>query len=232
VGTDSRDEDDWVVRMAERAACCEVVRRAASRRRHAYAVRLNGGEMLIVAKELDARHGRIWPSIHDNLIKNIVRPIRLVSVVVLGLFAYQLFYQVTIGTVSVLRAHHSCFKAEAEVDSNPLVKCARQRLGILLKVKPSQEAERAKRECEDRRNDALKEPRRIQYGTVTTKLRAVSLGIPQNVGCLTARTMSNVWGFCAQSSLFQYFNRPWYAGFFSSNPAASNVLFSSMVSST
>jgi hypothetical protein len=71
------------------------------------------------------------------------------------------------------------------------------------------------------------------YNTVPSppSYEVISLGVSQDVDDLTARTMSKVWGFCAQSSSVQYFSRLWYAGFFSSKPAASNVLFSSMVCS-
>jgi hypothetical protein len=92
VGADGRDENDRVVWMAERTTCCEVVRCTACRCRHAYAIGLNGGEMLIVAKELDARHGRIRPSIYNHFVQNIVGSIRFVRVVVLGFLAYQFFY--------------------------------------------------------------------------------------------------------------------------------------------
>ena len=57
MGADSSDEDDWVFGVAERATSCEVVGRAASRCCDADTVSLDGGEMLIVAENLNGGHG-------------------------------------------------------------------------------------------------------------------------------------------------------------------------------
>jgi hypothetical protein len=151
-------ENDWVVRMAERAAGCEIVCRATSRRRDADTVRLYRGEVLIVAKELDAGHGGVRPSVHHHLVEDVVSSVRPVSVVVFRLFAYEFLDQIATLCVTFLGAHDGGFEAQTQTNCDAALEGARQSLRILLKVELGEEAQRAQRKGENGRNDALEQP--------------------------------------------------------------------------
>lgn len=110
---DSSDEDDGVVRVAERAAGCEIVGCGAGGCCDADAVCLHGGEVLVVAEDFDRGHCWIGTSVENNLVQDIVRAVWSVGGVVLAFFADELFYEV-LGLpvcVSSLAAHYRCFEA-------------------------------------------------------------------------------------------------------------------------
>ena len=98
--------------MAQGTASREIVRRRARRCCDAYAVCLDAGEMLVVAKNLNRRQRltvqvrtdgtaaqvdqltRIRPAVDDYFVEDVVRAVGLVRVRVFHFFAYQLFHQV------------------------------------------------------------------------------------------------------------------------------------------
>lgn len=51
--TDCRHENDWIVRVTERTAGSEIVGGGAGRSRHTDAICLDGGEVLVIAEELE-----------------------------------------------------------------------------------------------------------------------------------------------------------------------------------
>lgn len=155
---DGCDKDDGVVWVAERAPCREVVCCATRRCGDANTIRLDCGEVLIIAEELNARHCRIWPSVYYHLVQDVVRAIWRVRVVILGFFTYQLLDQISALVVSLLRAHNSRFEAKAEVHGDALFESARQGKRIVVKVKLGKKSKRAKREGENRRDNTLEQP--------------------------------------------------------------------------
>ena len=68
MGADGCNKNDWVVGMAERAACGQVVRRRAGGCGHADAIRLHRGEVLVIAKDLKGRHG--WCEVSAPLLQD------------------------------------------------------------------------------------------------------------------------------------------------------------------
>ena len=111
MSADCSDQDDGVLRVAEGATGGEVVGGGAGRGGDADAVGLDGGEVFVVAEDLDGGHccchssanslsplvPGIWrwhtwirAPVHDDVIQYLKRPIRLMRVVVLSLFSDQL----------------------------------------------------------------------------------------------------------------------------------------------
>lgn len=114
VRADGGDQDDGVVRVAQGAAGGEVVRGAARGRRDADAVGLDGGEVFVVAEELDAGHGGVGSAVDDDLVEDVVRAVGPVRVVVFAFFADELLDEVAGGGLAAsLRPHDGGFEAEA-----------------------------------------------------------------------------------------------------------------------
>lgn len=70
VRADGRHQHHWVLRVAERTTRSEVVGRGARRRRHAYAVGEDRGEVFVVAEDLEIGHrwsrASISPGLHTS----------------------------------------------------------------------------------------------------------------------------------------------------------------------
>jgi hypothetical protein len=162
MSTYSCNKDDGVVRVAQRSACCKIIRRGSGRRRDADSVCLHSSKMFIIPKKLDTAHCSIRPPVDHNFIQDIVRSLRFVRVVVLALLADQFFNEVATRVLSALGPHYSGFETKAERHCNSFVEGSGDGLWVLLVVEFCEEAEGAKRESENRRNYTLEEPRRVE----------------------------------------------------------------------
>ena len=67
---DRRDKNHRVFRVAKRATRCEVVGGGARGRGDADAVGLDGGEVVVVAEELDGGHGGVGPAVDDDVVED------------------------------------------------------------------------------------------------------------------------------------------------------------------
>lgn len=105
--------------------------------------------MLIIAKQLDRRHRRIRAPVHDHLIQDIMRPIRMMCMVVLALLANQLLDEVArfrgVGFVGV-GAHDCGFEAQAQRHCYAFLESARDGCRVEFVVEFRQEAEGAEGE--------------------------------------------------------------------------------------
>ena len=143
---DGGHEDDGVVRVAERSTCSEIVCGGACGRRDAYAVCLYGSEVLVVAEELDARHGWVRASVYYYFVQDVVRAVWFVGVVVLAFFPDELFDEVAVGFVPGLGPHDCCFEAETQRHGDAFAEGALDDLGVEVVVEFCEEAEGAEGE--------------------------------------------------------------------------------------
>jgi len=115
---DGGNENHWVVWMAERSTCRKVVRSGSRRRRHANTVSLHSCEMLVVSKQLDRRHSRVWAPVYDHLVQDVVSAIRIMCMVVVDFLPDEFFDQITTLAVPLLGPHDGSFEAEPQADCN------------------------------------------------------------------------------------------------------------------
>ena len=173
MGADCGDKDDRVLWVAERAAGREVVGCAACGRRDADPVCLDGGEVLLVAEELNRGHGGVGSTVDDDVVEDLEGAVGLVRAVVIAFFADELFDEVLLDAgvfVSFfLRAHDRAFEAEAERDGDALAEGFGEGVFVLVEVEFGEEAEGAEGEGEDWRNDALEEPACVEDRAVAAE---------------------------------------------------------------
>lgn len=110
-----RNKYDRIIRMAKTPSSGQIVRRGARWCCDADSVRLHSGEVLVVSKHLDAAHCGIWSTVQHDVVQNVVRAIRVMSVHIIAAVAYELINKVAglllLRAVSGSRAHYGPLEA-------------------------------------------------------------------------------------------------------------------------
>jgi hypothetical protein len=74
--------------------------------------------MLVVSKQLDRRHSRVWAPVYDHLVQNVMCTIGVVGMVVVDFLPDQFFDQIAALAVPLLGSHDGSFEAETQADGD------------------------------------------------------------------------------------------------------------------
>ena len=99
------------------------------------------------------------------------RAAALAAAVVLGTAITLTCHAAGAANTAMQRAHDGALEAQAQADDEAVAERARQDAAVLVEVELGQEAERAEREGEHRRYDALEEPAGVEHGAIAAKLQ-------------------------------------------------------------
>jgi len=115
------------------------------------AIGLHDGEQLVVAVQLEVGDVGRWAAVNDELVEDL-----------------ELFTLLHVLALAV--AVHGAGEAHAEADAHPVVAHDFVEVFLVaLELEVGQEAEAAEAEGENRRDDALEEPRGEEHGAVTAE---------------------------------------------------------------